>query len=158
MEETNYEELKLKDENDEGKSVLIKNSADRPNAFNSYRESKQTAADVKAMFDRPFLYVKNKFNALIDVMKGRDKAIEDKLAAQDTKLAAFEKSTDDKLVAQDTKLAAQDEEIKRIAEKADSINNYDLTDADKEQIAGIIVESLNGNDIAYTGEEVSEDG
>lgn len=140
MEETNYEELKLKDENDEGKSVLIRNSADRPNAFNSYSSSKLSAADVKDLFDRPFLYIKGKFNSLLGVLATRDEKV------------------DERLDAQDTKLTAQDEEIERIAEKADSINNYDLTDDDKEQIAGIIVESLNGNDIAYTGEEVSEDG
>ena len=143
MEETNYEEMKLRDENDEGKSVLIKNSADRPNAFNSYSSSKLSAADVKDLFDRPFLHVKKRFNNLIDFIKGRDKAINENLTAQDTKLAEFEKSTDDKL-------AAQDEEIARIAEKADSINNYNLTDDDKEQIAKLVLdEFVDGDEVSY---------
>ena len=141
MAETKYDELMLGDTDDEGKSVLISQSADRPNAFNSYRESKMSAAEVKAMFDRPFLFVKKRFNALLGHLKIRDKDVNDKLAAQDTKLTA------------------QDEEIKRIAEKADSINNYDLTDADKKEIAEqVLSEFVDGNDVPYTGEEVSEDG
>lgn len=140
MEETNYENLKLSDKNDEGKSVLISDIADRPNAFNSYSSSKLSAKELKELFDRPFLYIKGKFNSLLGVLATRDEKV------------------DERLDEQNRKLAGQDEEIARIAEKADSINNYNLTDDDKEQIAGIIVESLNGNDIAYTGEEVSEDG
>jgi hypothetical protein len=140
MEETNYENLKLSDKNDEGKSVLISDIADRPNAFNSYSSSKLSAKELKELFDRPFLYIKGKFNSLLGVLAIRDEKVAERLDEQNRKLAG------------------QDEEIARIAEKADSINNYNLTDDDKEQIAGIIVESLNGNDIAYTGEEVSEDG
>jgi hypothetical protein len=140
MEETNYENLKLSDKNDEGKSVLISDIADRPNAFNSYSSSKLSAKELKELFDRPFLYIKGKFNSLLGVLAIRDEKVAERLDEQNRKLAG------------------QDEEIARIAKKADSINNYNLTDDDKEQIAGIIVESLNGNDIAYTGEEVSEDG
>lgn len=136
----NYKALELGTKNDEDKSVLISDIADRPNAFNSYSSSKLSAKELKELFDRPFLYIKGKFNSLLGVLATRDEKVAERLDAQDTKLTA------------------QDEEIERIAEKADSINNYDLTDDDKEQIAGIIVESLNGNDIAYTGEEVSEDG
>lgn len=132
MEETNYEELKLKDENDEGKSVLIRNSADRPNAFNSYSSSKLSAADVKDLFDRPFLHIKGKFNSLLGVLATRDEKV------------------DERLDEQNRKLAGQDEEIARIAEKADSINNYNLTDDDKEQIAKLVLdEFVDGDEVSY---------
>jgi septal ring factor EnvC (AmiA/AmiB activator) len=157
MSETDYKGLEIGDVDENGQNVLISRVADRPNAFNSYRESKMSAADVKAMFDRPFLHVKKKVNALIAFLAGRDKAVEDRLAAQDTKLAA----QDTKLAAQDTKLAefekstddklaAQDEEIARISEKVDSINNYDLTEADMQHIAQIVLsEYVDGDEVSY---------
>jgi hypothetical protein len=136
----NYKALELGTKNDDDKSVLISDIADRPNAFNSYSSSKLSAKELKELFDRPFLYIRLKFNSLLGILATRDEKV------------------DKTLEEQGTTLAAHNEEIKRIAEKADSINNYDLTDDDKQEIAGIIVESLNGNDIAYTGEGVSEDG
>lgn len=54
------------------------------------------------------------------------------------------------IAAQDEKLAAQDEEILRISEKVDSINNYDLTDDDKRDIAQIVLsEYVNGDEVSY---------
>ena len=54
------------------------------------------------------------------------------------------------IAAQDEKLAAQDEEISRISEKVDSINNYDLTDDDKRDIAQIVLsEYVNGDGVKY---------
>lgn len=139
MSETDYKALEIGDVDENGQNVLISRVADRPNAFNSYRESKMSAADVKAMFDRQFLHVKKKVNALIAFLAGRDKAVEDRLAAQDTKLAV-----------QDTKLVVQDKEITRISEKVDSINNYDLTDNDKRDIAQIVLsEYVDGDEVSY---------
>ena len=132
MSETDYKALEIGDVDENGQNVLISRVADRPNAFNSYRESKMSAADVKAMFDRQFLHVKKKVNALIALLAGRDKAVEDSLAAQDEKLVA------------------QDEEISRISEKVDSINNYDLTDNDKRDIAQIVLsEYVDGDEVSY---------
>ena len=160
MSETDYKALEIGDVDENGQNVLISRVADRPNAFNSYRESKMSSADVKAMFDRQFLHVKKKVNALIAFLAGRDKAVEDRLAAQDTKLAAQDTklaaqdtkltAQDTKLAAQDTKLTAQDEEISRISEKVDSINNYDLTDDDKRDIAQIVLsEYVDGDEVSY---------
>lgn len=69
MDEINFESLKITDTDENGKSVLISDSADRPNAFNSYQNSKKNSYDVKAMFDAPFLLVKKKFNDLVDKIK-----------------------------------------------------------------------------------------
>lgn len=72
--------------------------------------------------------------------------VEGRLAAQDTKLAV----QDTKLAVQDEKLVAQDEEISRISEKVDSINNYDLTDDDKREIAQIVLsEYVDGDEVSY---------
>ena len=156
MSETDYKDLKIGDVDENGQNVLISRVADRPNAFNSYRESKMSSADVKAMFDRQFLHVKKKVNALIEFLAGRDKAVEDRLAAQDTKLAEFEKSTDDKLVAQDEKVNEVYEAYQSGKLKGDA---YVITDDDKRDIAQIVLsEFVDGNDVAYTGEGVSEDG
>ncbi len=68
------------------------------------------------------------------------------LAAQDEKIAA----QDEKIAAQDKEIAAQDKEIARISKKADSINNYNLTDADKQEIADIILaEYVDGDEVKY---------
>ena len=69
MIEIDYEKLKIGDEDDDKKTVLISQSADRPNAFNSYQESKKNASEVKAMFDRPFRLVQKRFNSLVDFIK-----------------------------------------------------------------------------------------
>ena len=69
MAEINYEELKISNVDEKGKSVLISSSADRPNTFDSYRQTKKSASEVKAMFDAPFLLVKSKFNKFVDTVK-----------------------------------------------------------------------------------------
>ena len=118
MSQINYENLKLTDTDDNGKSVLIQNSADRPNAFNSYSASKKSAADVKAMFDAPFLLVKKRFNALIDVVKGVGEKV-------DTFYSAYERG-----------------ELKG--------DSYEITEADKAEIADIIVrEYVDGDEVKY---------
>lgn len=156
MEETNYENLKLSDKNDEGKSVLISDIADRPNAFNSYSSSKLSAKELKKLFDRPFLYIKGKFNSLLGVLATRDEKVDERLDEQNRKLAEFEKSTDDKLVAQDEKVNEVYEAYQSGELKGDA---YVITDDDKRDIAQIVLsEFVDGNDVAYTGEGVSEDG
>lgn len=128
----NYKALELGTKNDDDKSVLISDIADRPNAFNSYSSSKLSAKELKELFDRPFLYIKLKFNSLLGILATRDAKV------------------DERLEEQGRTLAAQVEEIKRIAEKADSINNYDLTDDDKEQIAKLVLdEFVDGDEVSY---------
>lgn len=138
MSETDYKALEIGDVDENGQNVLISRVADRPNAFNSYRESKMSAADVKAMFDRPFLHVKTKVNKLIAFLAKRDTAVEDRLAAQDKKV--------DKIY----------EAYERGELKGD---DYVITDDDKREIADwVLSKFVDGNNIPYTGEGVSEDG
>lgn len=91
MAEQKIDELKISEE--EANAVRISNSADRPNAFNSYRESKKTAADVKKMFDAPFELVKNKFNGLVDHIKSKFVSQDEKLAEQDRAIENFKNET-----------------------------------------------------------------
>jgi hypothetical protein len=67
MAEQKIDELKISEE--EANAVRISNSADRPNAFNSYRESKKTAADVKKMFDAPFELLREKHDKTVDELR-----------------------------------------------------------------------------------------
>lgn len=121
MSEINYEDLKLGDVNDEGKSVLISDLADRPNSFNSYSESKMSASELKGAFDRSFLYVKKKFNSLMDKLARRDVDINGRLDKQDAKINEVYE-------------AYENGEFKGDA--------YVITEADKEEIADISIEAL----------------
>lgn len=115
-----YKDYEITD--DEANAVKIANLADRPNAFNSYRESKMSADDVKKKFDAPFLLVQRKFNEFL------------------------------RKIASDK--AASDKKIDKVYNDLESGKlNYNLTAADKREIAGILAKELDGNDIAYTGEE-----
>lgn len=67
MAEQKIDELKISEE--EANAVRISNSADRPNAFSSYRESKKTAADVKKMFDAPFELLREKHDKTVDELR-----------------------------------------------------------------------------------------
>ena len=120
MAEQKIDELEISEE--EANAVRIINSADRPNAFSSYRESKKTAADVKKMFDAPFELVKNKFNGLVIYIKN-------KFAAQDEKIQSQDDTITERLAAQDNtitkRLAAQDNTItERLAAQDRAIENF----------------------------------
>lgn len=95
-----YEKLKLGTVDEDGKSVLISDSADRPNAFNSYSASKKSARDVKEMFDAPFKLVVKRFNDLIEALK-------EKHAAQDRMLNEFEKGDTERREAEALRAAAE---------------------------------------------------
>lgn len=137
MSETDYKDLEIGDVDENGQNVLISRVADRPNAFNSYRDSKMSAADVKAMFDRPFLHVKAKVNKLIAFLAGRDQAVEEKLTVQNEKV----------------------DEVYTAFKNGDlNGKDYIFTDDDKQDIVNIMLTELDGNDVSYTGEEVSVDG
>lgn len=71
MDEINYNDLKISVT--EANKVKIANSADRPNAFNSYRQSKMDSADVKRMFDKPFELLMGKHNDLVDQVEANRK-------------------------------------------------------------------------------------
>ena len=86
-----YDELKLTNVNDEGKSVLLIDSADRPNAFNGYTAGKMSARDVKGLFDRSFLYVKGRFNTLLNKLTERDEIVDERIKAQEIKNEEFKK-------------------------------------------------------------------
>lgn len=131
MAEIDYEKLKIGDKNDEGKTVLISQSADRPNAFNSYRESKQSAADVKAMFDRPFLHVKKRVNDLIDCVSKIDKLLGETTAKQ----------------SELSQIVGQKADIQYVKE---SLANFKLSESEKQTIADIVLsEFANGNEVSY---------
>lgn len=119
--EINYEDLKLGDVNDEGKSVLISDLADRPNSFNSYSKSNLSAHGLKEVFDRSFIYVKTKFNELMDRLARRDVDIDGRLDKQDAKIKEVYE-------------AYENGEFKGDA--------YVITEADKEEIADISIETL----------------
>lgn len=116
MAEQKIDELKISEE--EANAVRISNSADRPNAFNSYRESKKTAADVKKMFDAPFELVKNKFNGLVVYIKS-------KFVSQDEKLAAQDNTITERLAEQDRAIEDfKNETIGDISSALDELHDY----------------------------------
>ena len=80
MAEQKIDELKISEE--EANAVRISNSADRPNAFNSYRESKKTAADVKKMFDAPFELLREKHDKTVDELRKYNAAETEREAAE----------------------------------------------------------------------------
>lgn len=53
----------------EAAKVLIKNVNDRPNALATYGEAKKTPTQVKDLFDRQFMLVKEKHEALADAFE-----------------------------------------------------------------------------------------
>lgn len=61
----------------EAAKVLIKNVNDRPNALATYGEAKKTPTQVKDLFDRQFLLVKEKHEALADVVEETEESIEE---------------------------------------------------------------------------------
>ena len=80
MAEQKIDELKISEE--EANAVRIINSADRPNAFSSYRESKKTAADVKKMFDAPFELLREKHDKTVDELRKYNAAESEREAAE----------------------------------------------------------------------------
>lgn len=80
MAEQKIDELKISEE--EANAVRISNSADRPNAFSSYRESKKTAADVKKMFDAPFELLRAKHDKSVDELRKYNAAESEREAAE----------------------------------------------------------------------------
>lgn len=116
MAEQKIDELEISEE--EANAVRIINSADRPNAFSSYRESKKTAADVKKMFDAPFELVKNKFNGLVVYIKS-------KFVSQDEKLAAQDNTITERLAEQDRAIENfKNETIGDISSALDELHDY----------------------------------
>jgi hemerythrin-like domain-containing protein len=59
----------------EAAKVLIKNVNDRPNALATYGEAKMSPTQVKDLFDRQFLLVKEKHEALADVVEETEESI-----------------------------------------------------------------------------------
>ena len=59
----------------EAAKVLIKNVNDRPNALATYGEAKMTPTQVKDLFDRQFLLVKEKHEALADVVEETEETV-----------------------------------------------------------------------------------
>ena len=129
MDEINYEALKITET--EANKVKIANSADRPNAFNSYRLSKMDSTDVKKMFDKPFELAMKKHNALVDQMEANDKAVAERLDEQDERIASAEGVVDQLRKEADSG-----------AFKGDA---YILTEEDKAEIAGMTNEALIGD-------------
>ena len=84
---SNFEKYKISDT--EANAVKIANSADRPNAFNSYTAGKKTAADVKAMFDAPFLLVKRKYNELVSELGNFEFSVSNELERLDKKISGY---------------------------------------------------------------------
>lgn len=80
MAEQKIDELKISEE--EANAVRIINSADRPNAFSSYRESKKTAADVKKMFDAPFELLREKHDKTVDELRKYNAAESERKSAE----------------------------------------------------------------------------
>ena len=124
-----YEKLKLGTVDEDGKSVLISDSADRPNAFNSYSASKKSARDVKEMFDAPFKLVVKKFNDLIAALK-------EKHEAQDRMLNEFEKADTERREAEALRAAA---EMDRKAAE-------DIRQAERAEFKTEVTERLNEQD------------
>lgn len=101
MAEQKIDELKISEE--EANAVRISNSADRPNAFSSYRESKKTAADVKKMFDAPFELLRAKHDKSVDELRKYNAAETEREAAETERANAeqerktAEKARDEKI-------------------------------------------------------------
>lgn len=129
MDEINYEALKITET--EANKVKIANSADRPNAFNSYRLSKMDSTDVKKMFDKPFELAMKKHNALVDQMEANDKAVAERLDEQDERIASAEGVVDQLRKEADSG-----------AFKGDA---YILTEEDKAEIAAKAKEDAIGD-------------
>ena len=154
----------------EAAKVLIKNVNDRPNALATYGEAKMTPTQVKDLFDRQFLLVKEKHEALADVVEETENAVremDEKVAeleekvegaeavaseaandaanATDTANSAMEVSNAAKRIADEVKARADGGEFK--GEKGDP---YILTEKDISVIVSATVNALP----KYRGEAV----
>lgn len=147
-----YEKLKLGTVDEDGKSVLISDSADRPNAFNSYSASKKSARDVKEMFDAPFKLVVKKFNDLIAALK-------EKHEAQDGRLDAFEEADIERRQAEVLRAAAEmdREAAEAIREKERAEFKTEVNDRLNEQDERLSMLTNGGGSVVLTASGWSEE-
>ena len=121
MDEINYKALKITET--EANRVKIANSADRPNAFNSYSQSKKDSADVKKMFDKPFELAMEKHNALVDQMEANDEAFAERLKTHETAVAesleTHETAVAERLDEQDVRVAEVEGVVAQLRKEAD---------------------------------------
>lgn len=125
------------------------------NAYFRVLPSDFSALDVKDEAEATVLEkVLSEINAFRGELDDVEKEVGDAIAeqgevivAQNERIGEFDEG-DERSMAE--RLAEQDKEIARIAKKADSINNYDLTDADIAQITQkVLSEFLGGDEVSY---------
>ena len=147
----------------EAAKVLIKNVNDRPNALATYGEAKMTPTQVKDLFDRQFLLVKEKHEALADVVEETENAVGemvDKVAELEEKVEGAEAVASDAANeaanATDTANRAKEiaDEVKARADrgefKGEKGDPYALTNADISMLVSATVNALP----KYRGEAV----
>ena len=147
----------------EAAKVLIKNVNDRPNALATYGEAKMTPTQVKDLFDRQFLLVKEKHEALADVVEETENAVGemvDKVAELEEKVEGAEAVASDAANeaanATDTANRAKEiaDEVKARADrgefKGEKGDPYALTSEDISMLVSATVNALP----KYRGEAV----
>ena len=147
----------------EAAKVLIKNVNDRPNALATYGEAKMTPTQVKDLFDRQFLLVKEKHEALADVVEETENAVGemvDKVAELEEKVKGAEAVASDAANeaanATDTANRAREiaDEVKARADrgefKGEKGDPYALTSEDISMLVSATVNALP----KYRGEAV----
>ena len=124
--------------------------------FNTETESYENIVYRDAVINTANAYFRvlpSDFSAL-DVEDQAEASVSEQVFAE---LNAFYERMENHEETVDDDIGAQNEAISLIEEKVDSINNYNLTEDDKKDIADLIIAELDGDEIEYTGNEVIDD-